>query len=275
MVKEIDASLEGPIKPSDLRNLHEVAIDKLSLTKQPLLTVALAREFDKFKSVREFFLWCSVTRTAMRHVIKISGLEELNILALQHPGQLEGFENNQSLKTFRCNFLSERDLLEVLKLPKLQKVGAQDSDVTSMVIDAIVASSIQGLDIESADLDSDMVANLATSSTIQKLDIGNVGLDAAGLARVCKMSQLRELDIFANNITEADLDLLQALPHLEYISVGGFDGQNTLTSSGVLPRLRNLKSLKRIWLDQVFVSDSDLAELREQYDHVIYTFTDE
>ena len=69
------------------------------------------------------------------------------------------------------------------------------------------------------------------------------------------MSQLRSLDIWALDIQEEDLELLNDLPNLEYLSIGGgYEDQTTLTSKGVLPRLAQLPSLKRVWLDGITLS---------------------
>ena len=89
--------LEGPLTASALRGLRSHGpIDCLSLTKQPVITAALAKALTGLVSVRWLHLWCATTRTAMGHVIKIPGLEELDVLGIRHPGALVNFATQQS-----------------------------------------------------------------------------------------------------------------------------------------------------------------------------------
>ena len=63
--------LKGPFVVTDLQALAKSGhVDKLSITEQPLLTVELARGFATLRSVTRLWLWCDVTRAAMRYVYR-------------------------------------------------------------------------------------------------------------------------------------------------------------------------------------------------------------
>ena len=260
--------LEGPFGVRELRNLRTHGrIDCLSLSNQHPFTAKLAKELSGLSSVRWLHLWCTTTRTAMRHIISIPGLVDLHILGLRHPGALEKFAEATELNTFRCDFLSANDLLEISRLPNLEELGAQNATLSARALDAIVGlSKLRKLDLEESELDDEMAVTLAQSTTIDALEVGATLVTARGLRSICTMSQLRYLDIWAIDIQEDDLELLSELPNLEQLSLGGYEGQTTLTSNGVLPRLAALPSLKRVWLDGINVSRSEKAALGKRYE---------
>lgn len=262
--------LAGPFGPRELRRLRSQGqIECLSLTKQPLITAELAKELAALVSVRWLHLWCATTRTAMRYVIPIPGLEELDVLRIRYPGTLENFVGATDLKRFQCGFMTELDLLEISRLPNLEELCAQNAALSTGALDAILGlPKLRKLDLEEANLDDKMATALASSSTIEALEVGATRVTAEGLQSICTMSQLRSLDIWALDIQNEDLDLLSELPNLEYLSIGGPDYQNTLTSKGVLPRLAALPSLKRVWLDGITLSSDERVALEKRYEYV-------
>ena len=205
----------------------------------------------------------------MRHVISIPGLEGLQLRGIRHPGVLENFEGATEIKTFLCDFLSDDDLLAIARLPNLEDLAAQTATLSARALEAILRMpKLRKLDLEETELDDDMATALPSSSTLEALDIGATRVTAVGLRSICTMSQLRHLDIWALDIQEEDLELLGSLPNLEYLSLGGYEGQTTLTSKGVLPRLAQLPSLKRIWLDGIALSSNERAALEKRYEYV-------
>jgi hypothetical protein len=84
------------------------------------------------------------------------------------------------------------------------------------------------------------------------------------------MSQLQSLDIWWTNIVEKDLDLLANLTNLEYLSIGGYDGQKLLIAKGVIPRLAAIPKLKKIWLDGITLTAEEQELLKERYEYVRY-----
>jgi hypothetical protein len=114
-IKDGWISLEGPFGASQLRELKTFGhIERLSLTKQPLLTAAIAHGLKGVQSVEHLWLWCDTTRAAMRFVLGIPGLRNLDVLAIERPGPLSAFTDADTLEVFRCNlYLMEDDLLQI------------------------------------------------------------------------------------------------------------------------------------------------------------------
>jgi hypothetical protein len=261
---------EFSAKTRKLQSLNKYGrIDKLSLTKQSLLTAKLARHFSELQSVRWLWLWCSVNRTAMRHIMTIPDLETLDILDIRPLGRLKNFSEASTLKVFRYNMgLSEIDILEIAKLPVLQELGAQSSAITQRALEALLQiPTLENLDLEATTFDDDMAAIVAESKTIQHLDVGASRLTSQGLKKISAMTQLRSLDIWAIDIVEADLEFLSKLSKLEYLSIGGYDDQTVLTAKNILPRLKEIPSLKRIWLDGIILTEHEKLALKAQYEY--------
>ncbi|MFN8986607.1 MAG: hypothetical protein ACK5VR_09895, partial [Burkholderiales bacterium] len=94
--------LEGRVSAADIRSLrNKGAIEKLSLTKMPTLTAKVAQGLSSLHSVDHLWLWCDVTRTAMRRIIALPGLRILDILNIVKPGRLEPFSAASNLEIFR------------------------------------------------------------------------------------------------------------------------------------------------------------------------------
>jgi hypothetical protein len=85
------------------------------------------------------------------------------------------------------------------------------------------------------------------------------------------MGQLRSLDLWASGIKESDLDLLTHLANLEYLSVGGVEGQSAFNPESLVRRLEAIPSLKRVWLDGVPLTEAQKATLESRYSYVRIT----
>ena len=118
-------ALKGVATPADIRRLRGTGhIKELSVTESGRLTARIAQAFSSLDSVEWLWLWCDVTRTAIRHVASISGLRVLDVLNLMSPGRLESFSSAIALEAFRGNhFLTELDLLEVCTCRSLREPG--------------------------------------------------------------------------------------------------------------------------------------------------------
>ena len=266
--------LTGAIKPKDIRGLRNLGhIPKLSITESPLLTVKTASAFSALKSVSHLWLWCDVTRTAMRHILAIPGLREIDVLAIVNPGKLGLFSSAESLEVFRGNhYLTEADLLAVTSCRSLREIGAQYSSLTPRVVEALLdLPELRTLDLEGTAFDDKMAASISNSNRLVSLDIGNTRLTRKGLSHLCTMKQLRSLDIWAANITESDLDLLAQLPTLTYLSLGNMEGLSTFNAESLLPRLKAISSLQLVWLDGIALNPKQQAELESRYAKVIIT----
>lgn len=265
-----NVSIEGPYSENDLKSLGVYGeINKLSLTKLKNFTVKIAEGLCSLKSVKELFLWSSVNRTAMRHVIAIPGLEVLDILEIRNPGKLVRFSEATELQKFRCNhYMNEADLLEISNLPKIQEIGAQNSEITRRSLEALICSQyLTSLDLEATNFTDKLAEIIGRSQTIKHLSVGASKLTAKGLQSISAMSQLESLDIWSIDIDEADLEPLSRLQNLKYLSVGGFEGQTRLTFKGVMPYIDELPYLTSLWLDGIALSDDEQLRMHNKYEY--------
>lgn len=267
--------LEGRISAGDIRRLgSRGAIEKLSLTKMPTLTAKVAQGLSSLQSVDQLWLWCDVTRTAMRHVIAVPGLRTLDILNIVKPGRLESFSAASNLEVFRGNhYLTEEDLLQITTCKSLRELGAQGAEVSLRAIRQILElPKLESLDLEGSEFNDEMAEQISTSTLLTSLDIGATRITRAGLKHLCKMRQLRSLDLWAiASIQESDLDLLTELPNLEYVSVGEYSEVASFNAETLLPRLNAVSSLKRIWLDGVRLDPPHRESLEARYEAVRIT----
>jgi hypothetical protein len=260
--------LKGPITAKDLRSLRSLGdLERLSVTKLRLLTAEVAQGLAGIKSVRQFWLWCNVTRTAMRHVLAIPMLQVLDVLDITRPGRLAGFSSATALEVFRCNVgLSEADLLAIAEGPSLREIGIQSSALTPRALEALLKMpALESLDLEGTSFDDSMAVQVSASRSLRSLDVGGTPLTRIGLQHICRMKHLKSLDLWATKITEGDLDLLATMPQLEYVSLGGVEGDTTFDAKRLLPKLRAIPSLRRIWLDGVRLDEHQRVILEKQY----------
>jgi hypothetical protein len=266
--------LEGDIDPAALAGLQAVGrIHRLSITHIPLVTVRLAARLAALSSVEWLWLWCPVTRRAMRRVVRLPGLTTLDVLHAIGPGGLADFGKAASLKTFRGNcWMTEDDLLRVCECQTLEALSAHHGKLTRRVLSALLAlPRLRALDLEATRFDDAMAARVARSSTITALDVGNTRLTGKGLRPLLDMQQLRSLDLWATRLTEDDVALLRHLPHLEYLSLGNVDGGPSLDPHRVVPLLLELPGLKRVWLDGMTVGKAQRAALQAKLESVRIT----
>lgn len=267
--------LQGPIGAADLRALAPLGhIDKLSITELPLLTIALSRGFASLKSVSHLWLWCKVTRGSMRHILSIPNLQVLDILGMRHPGKFEGFSAAKSLEVLRCHTgMSSNDLIEIATSRSIKDLGAQSATLTTAAMSALIAMpSLQSLDIEGSNFDDAFAKQISVSRSLLSLDVGATRLTRKGLKHLCRMKQLKSLDLWASDIEEADIELLSDLPNLEYLSIGQVDGETHFNADTLLPKLKAIKSLSRVWLDGVPVSAQTRRKYEKHFETVRITF---
>jgi hypothetical protein len=267
-------NFEGEPTAEAIRSLSTINhIEKLSVTKSRLLTVNHVKHFHVLKSVRWMWLWCDITRTAMRHVLRVPGLEVLDVLDMTAPGKLEGFGAANTLHTVRANhYLKEADVLAITECSTIRELGIQKAELTPNVINALLTlKQLKVLDLEGTNFDDSMAARLNESKTLQELNIGDTYLTRIGLQEIISMKQLRSLDLWAIKFNDDDLQLLLQLPQLEYLSVGNYDGLQTLDSAKLVALLLSLPSLKSIWLDGITVTDNQKIALEAKLESVRIT----
>ena len=266
-------SIKGRNTLHSLGSLRDAGhLEKLSVTEIDLVTVRHIQQMASIRSVGWLWLWCDVTRRAMRHVIQLPGLTVLDVLSIQGPGELGCFSSARNLREFRANhYLTEQDLLQVAKCESLQEIGAQNSTLTHRSLAALLSlPHLRSLDIEATAFNDRMAKQLSYSKTISSLDIGATKLTGIGLRHIASMEGLHSLDLWATSIAEKDLVLLRELPQLEYISLGNYDGDVSLDPEQVVPVLMDLPSLKRIWIDGMFLTLDQIALLESKLE-VRYT----
>lgn len=274
--KPFETSLEigGVTSLKKLRALRpDVPVDTLTYTNDALFRAVLAREICQWPGVHHIALHCTASRAAVRECIGIPGLKSLYVLAMDRHGSLLGMALSDTLSSLNSwSGLSSAEICELAKLPNMESLNIQNSRLSKTSTEALAKMrSLRHLDIEGSNFDDDMAAILASSSSLEGLYVCRTKLSATGLKSICQMRQLKALDIWALDIQEPDLDYLKSLEALEYLSLGGYEGQTTLTANGVLPRLAALPSLKRLWLDGIKLNKRDVAELNERYDEIQIT----
>lgn len=266
------AALEGDFTQADIEALAvRGAISQLSFTQRTTpLTEPVARGLASLASVDYFWLWCTTTRAALRHVFALPRLRELHLLGVATPGRMRGVAEAAHLQVFRSSWMTETDLLELARSRTLVELAAHGSKITPRVIDAFVAMpKLESLDIEDSRFDDAMAQQLSASTTITRLWACNTRLGGEGLAALCRMRQLRSLDLWMTRITADDLALLATLPNLESLTLGSYNGDpNALRGDAIVRPLRKIKSLKTLWLDGVVLNPSTRRAIEKRYPNV-------
>jgi hypothetical protein len=266
---------EGQIPRNVLETLgNGKPISKLWWAKRPRLTVNEARRLLGLR-VYDLTLWTTVTRPAMRQVVRIPELKSLTVLGISGPGRIRDFQRAQTLERFNCSWLKEQDLLEVAKCETLSELSVQSSVLNQSVLSAILAlPRLHQLDLEGSNLDDAMIRRISQSTTITSLEIGGTGLTREGLKHLLRMQQLRGLDLWATKLSNQDLRLLPELPNLEYLSLGEYDHLHAFNAATVMDVLLAIPSLKRVWLDGVRLDATQKALLEGRLESLRLTVAD-
>jgi hypothetical protein len=267
----LDVQKDGPLNDKHIVQFRECPhFDEFYLRGADLFTVSDAKKIEFIKSVFSITIWCNVTRAAVNSLIQRPNLKELILFGLKRSGRISGFENAQNLRHFQCMYgINGNDLLEICKIPNLEKLGAQQAQITELAIAAILnKSQLTEIDFECSNFNDEFATIISQSKTITTLELGATEITNVGLEKICSMTQLKGLDLWATDVGEAEIDMLAQLPNLEYLSVGGLDKQK-LTAKNVLPKLYRLPALKRVWLDGLQLTDVERKELGERFDQVI------
>ena len=265
--------LERDVTPEAVAQLHvHSPVVKLSLTKIPLVSVKLAQRLHGLQ-VDRLWLWATVTRRAMQHIVQLPGLRVLDVLDIRGPGILGSFHRAHRLEEFRANCgLKAMDLIEVAQCGSLKELGAQNAALTRDALAAILElPQLRTLDVEATRFDDKLAKQLSRSPTIEALDVGATRLTGAGLAHLTHMQQLKSLDLWATRITESDLPLLLQFPQLEYLSLGNYDGFQQLNAEAVCNTILQLPHIKRVWLDGVHLQPAQKEALEQKLESLRVT----
>jgi hypothetical protein len=246
-------------------------LTQLSLRRDTPLTEPVAPGLAALASVEDCWLGCNATRAALRHVLALPRLRELQVFGLATPGRLAGTVAAAThLEVFRASWLTESDLLSLARSHTLRELWSHGAKITPRVVDAFAAMPrLESLDIEDCRFDDAMAERLAVSTTITSLWVCNTRLTGRGLAALCRMRQLRELDLWMTQITADDLSLLATLPALTKVTLGSYNGDpDALRGKDVVPALRKIRKLKTVWLDGVVLSASQRRAIEKRYPEV-------
>ena len=267
-------AIQGELTVEAIRALNAVEgpLQRLAIGEGQRLTLTIerAKRLRALKSVDWLWLWTDVTRGAMHYVLQTPGLRVLDLLCISRPGTLGGFEHASDLQIFRANhYLSEADVLAVTKCASLREIGIQSSELTHRALEALLSlPQIGSLDLEGTSFDDSMAPRMSRSTTLTSVDLGGTTITRRGFEHIVSMPQLRSLDLWDTRLTETDLELLKALPVLEYISLGGHGGVVPLEPSKVVDLLLSLPSLERVWLDGVAIDAAQEAALKARLKYV-------
>lgn len=259
-------AFERSISPEAFAQLKDIRpIEKLALTKSPLVTVALAHRLLDLH-IKHLWLWSDVTRRALRYIVQIPGLQVLEVLHIKGPGNLGKFSQAQSLEVFRANHcMSTADLLAVTQCSALKELGAQGAELTPKAFATILTlSQLRSLDLESTCFDDDMAQKLRHAKTIESLYLGATQITGRGLRHIAQMEQLRSLDLWATALTDDDLQSVLDMRYLEYISLGNTDGKPQLGAEHVCKTILQSSSIKRVWLDGIHLQAAQQEELEQK-----------
>lgn len=272
--------LQAPITIESLNDLEKLGhIEKISVRQNPLLTAKIAKGFKAVRSAGQIWLWCEVTRVAISHIVTVPNLKMLDVLSIKSAGKLSNFSVATSLKRFYCDntdALGPDDFQEISSCKSLKEIHIPNSTLTTQIIHYFLQlPNLHVFDIEASNLNDEMASFISSSQTIETLEIGATNISHRGLSDICKMNKLKSLDIWATNIRQEDLDLLENLPQLEYLSVGqGYD-DNSFDSESLISKLAKINSLKRVWFDGVEFSSDEKMMLSPKYDKVQISYRDE
>lgn len=241
----------------------DAPIGQLSISRSAWFGVKAASALPALRSVERLWLWCAVTRPAMRHVIATTGLRVLDLLQIKGPGRLRDFADAHTLEVFRCNHcLREDDLLELSRCPSLREIGVQGADLTPRAWNALLRlPALQSLDLEGTAFDDRMAAGLLRAPALSALDLGATRITRVGLAHIARMHRLRSLDLWQTALEVGDLEPLADLPALEYLSFGEVEGAQRHDAGALVQRLVAMPALRRVWIDGIALSAAQRATL--------------
>jgi len=271
--------IETPITPNSLKKLSKCNhINKLYAKQDLLLTADIAKKFGTVKSIEELWLWCDVTKAALRYILAIPKLKRLHIFCIKSLGKTDVYSKSMVLETFYCAFsdkLSLGDYKELLSCKTLKNISLMNSDLNIEIINLFLkASHIKSIELEDSNFNDRMAICISKSKSIEKIELGGTLISRIGLEHICNMNQLQSLDIWNTKIQENDLNLLTKLQNLEYLSLGqGYD-DNVFGSKSVINSIEPIKSLKRLWLDGIKFDSSEISYLKKRYEKVQISYKD-
>lgn len=259
-------ALEGPLAAGSLRALASHGpLQHLSIHDRAVFGLRQARELTSLPGIERLRLFCPVTRAAASVLLEVPGLRVLELFELRAGGKLSGFDIPRSLERAHWSWyaLQPGDFEAIAQSLTLRAIGTGDAVITPAAFDALLAMPrLDWLSLESSGIDDALASRLRTGTALRSLFLAVNPLTRAGLRHIVRLESLRELDLWKTAITLDDLDLLQALPQLEYLSIGSGDPEDATRRydpDRLLPRLARLPSLQRLELDGIVLNETQRA----------------
>ena len=270
---QAEITLDPSLRPEAIRALASGGpIECLTFGHGRLLDARRAKHLHALPPTRWLWLRGATTRAAIRQLVRIPGLDTLDVMQLRGPGAVSGLGDVTGLRTLRINgWLHARDLRGIAACPSIETLGAQGAELTPRALEALLAMPrLSALDLEGTDFDDAMALAVSRSTTLEWLELGSTRLTRVGVAHLARMPRLRGLDLWATPVSEADCAMLRELPVLEYISLGSHDDA-LLDGAALLPLLLAMPALKRVWLDGVRLDAVQIATLEARFESVRLT----
>ena len=186
-------------------------------------------------------------------------------------GTLRGFDVPRGLERFHWSWyaLQPTDFAAIAQSPTLRALGADHSVITPATLDALLAMPrLEWLSLESSNIDDVLASRLRTGTPLRSLFLAVNPLTRVGLRHIVELETLRELDLWETGITLDDLELLQALPQLEYLSIGCGDPEHATRRydpDRLLPLLARLPLLQRLELDGIALDETQRAAFAARF----------
>lgn len=265
-----DVVLHGPI---DDAQLHALAargpLHTLDLRDTALFTRRPARLLPRLRAVENLRLWCPATRAAVDAVSGIAGLHSLELLRLCGPGTLGRIADAGMLQQLfvASDGLRASDLLAISRSPSLRRLAAMNTSVTAAAFAALASmAQLDWLSLEDAGIGDAVAATLPRETPLRGLFLANNPLTDTGLRAIVRASGLRELDLWQTRVSLDGLALLQALPELDYLSLGHADPEASYEADALFAQLARLPRLRRLELDGVALSPRQQQRYSERFE---------
>jgi len=251
----------------------------LAIYDQEFFSGKLAASLWKFEKLKEVRLRCNVGRGAITHFLRMPNLEKLEVQEIRSPGRsLRGFAETRQLKEFRCSYsscLTRSELHAITQSNSIEVLGIRNATIDQTTIEKIISMpALTTLNLGDTNLDDGLALILSKSSNITDLFIACTNVASDGFRAICKMKQLTHLDVWSIRITDNDLQALESLKNLEYLSIGEYDEGETFCGENVIRNISKLPSVRRLWLDGIKFNELQKQELREKYDDVVTQYVE-
>jgi hypothetical protein len=206
-----------------------------------------------------------ISRVALRYLLRIPSLRELNLTSLSPPGKVVHLPAGHTLQVLRIPFgMGDADVMALGQSVTLRVLSAHDCRLSQPTIAALAQlPALTHLDLECSNFDDRMAKRLARASQLEMLELGGTRIGRAGLAALAKLPKLKGLDLWATSLTLEDLTILRNIPGLEYLSLGHHEQLPQFDGQALTELLLSLPMLKRAWLDGPQLSPAQHAALTE------------